>query len=178
MLCWLIKERFPIYIWYSIIFFFFIIIITKMWTWMMSLMSTCVKRSTYLRIKGFRLNAFIFTIEGKNKGNYSSDESLFKVSTTKYKQSSLVLGVTLFFLTLNSFFLLVISPFILQFMFLWEWGYRSLILLIFTLCYTSFSPRFLSLLLSNTRLDSNQTFFVHGEKITWLERLNSKLMTN
>ena len=131
MLCWLIKERFHIYIWYSIIFFFFIIIITEMWTWMMSLKSTCVKRSTYLRLKGFRFNALILQLrinEGKNKGNYSSDENLFKVSTTKYKQSSLVLGVTLFFLTLNRFFLLVISPFISQFMFLWEWGYRSLIL--------------------------------------------------
>ena len=74
---------------------------------MMSLKSTCVKRSTYLRLKGFRFNALILQLrinEGKNKGNYSSDENLFKVSTTKYKQSSLVLGVTLFFLTLNSFF--------------------------------------------------------------------------
>ena len=41
---------------------FFFVIITKMWTWMMSLVSIWAKRSIYLSHKGFGLNAFVLLI--------------------------------------------------------------------------------------------------------------------
>ena len=41
---------------------FFFVIISKMRTWMMSLMSIWVKRSTYLSHQGFSLNAFMLLI--------------------------------------------------------------------------------------------------------------------
>ena len=63
---------------------FFFVIITKTWTWMMLLMSTWVKRSTYLSVEGFSLNAFILMINNwsrrKNKVNCPASKNLFRIS--------------------------------------------------------------------------------------------------
>ena len=63
LLCWLIKKKVSyLYLVPYIFLNFFFVIKRKMWTWMMSLMSTWVKRSTYLSLENFSLNAFMLMI--------------------------------------------------------------------------------------------------------------------
>ena len=87
--------------WYSSIFVlryiflnFLFVIVSKMWTWMMSLISIWLKRSTYWVTKALAWTHLCFW---------------------------LIIDF-FFFLTVNRFFWLVISSFISRYIFLWEWG--------------------------------------------------------
>ena len=118
-----------IFVPHYIFFNFFFVIITKMRTWMMSLMSNEWRGQLAWVLKvlaWMHLCLWLIIKKRKNKGNQSPNKNLFKINKIKKCEGLLSFAVMLFFLTLNIFFLLVISSFISRYMFLLEWGRRSL----------------------------------------------------
>ena len=118
----IIRGRFMVS--HDIFLRFFFVIITKTRISMMSLKSTWVKRLAYLSPKSFSLNTFRFMINNQLRKEKTITEPTKTCSTNKSK-GLLPFAVTLFFLTLNSFFGWQFLSFCDICLF-WEWVCRSL----------------------------------------------------
>ena len=134
----------------------------------MSLKSTWVKRSTYLSLEGFNLNAFMLVINNYSRKGKKETTQTTKVCSKSVKQSKgkgLLSFAVIFFMTLNSFFLS--GNFFFHFTIYVSLGMRWFKWIFIDLhCYTSLFPGLLSLLPSNAVSAaslSSRLWVIHAE---------------